>query len=102
MSYQSKACDVSPKIRDTVKRRDNMCCVVCGFPYALTIAHVFINRSHGGLGVKENLATLCIECHSKLDHGKKIHSESVRVPLESYMNKLYPSLDIKKLKYEKE
>jgi len=101
MSKQSNATDIRPKVREAVKARDNNRCIVCGFPYAVQVAHIFINRSHGGLGVEENLALLCLECHMKLDNGKKRDSEPIRAAAEEYMKRKY-KIDLSKLKYRKE
>lgn len=99
MSKRSKLCDISPSVRDLVMNRDKGC-VVCGSRSALTIAHVFINRSHGGLGVKENLCVLCIKCHHDYDNGFKEDSNRIKDHVQSYMHKLY-SIDIQSLKYNK-
>lgn len=99
MSNRSKSCDISPKVRDEVLNRDKQC-VVCGSRSTLTIAHVFINRSHGGLGVKENLCVLCIKCHHDFDNGFKQDSERIKDLVQSYMHKLY-EIDIQSLKYNK-
>ncbi len=102
MNKRTNATDIKPKVRDAVKERDKHKCVVCDFPYAVQVAHIFINRSHGGLGIEENLALLCLECHMKLDNGKKRDSEPIRQQVEEYMKRKYPKLDVNKLKYRKE
>lgn len=72
-SKRSKACDISPKIRKEVIERDNHCCIVCGKNYGLQIAH-YISRGRGGLGIPQNLAIMCVSCHSQYDNGK-LHNE---------------------------
>ena len=99
-SKQSKACDISKRVRDEVLDRDKYCCCVCGSPYNLTMAHVFLNRSHQGLGVKENLATLCMKCHHSLDNGKNAEHNGIKRVLHDYMNRLYPNLNIEELRYK--
>ena len=32
------------------------------------LAHIFVNRSHGGKGCKENLVCLCVRHHEILDN----------------------------------
>jgi len=98
-STRSKACDISAKVRKQVKERDKWC-VVCGGTYGLEIAHIFINRSSGGLGVKENLALLCKKHHMDLDSGKYRDSYAIRQEVEAYLKGLY-EINIKKLKYNK-
>lgn len=100
MSLRSKACDIKPKVREEVYARDKFKCVYCGTIYRLQIAHIFINRSHGGLGVKENLATLCIVCHSTLDNSKKEKAQPIRDYVEAYLKSKH-EIDLDKLKYRK-
>jgi 5-methylcytosine-specific restriction endonuclease McrA len=100
MSDRTKHTDIPSKVRHTVKERDKQRCVYCGYPYALQIAHVFVNRSHGGLGVKENLVTLCIGCHSAMDNGKFIKGKPIRDYCEAYLRERY-KVDVEKLKYRK-
>jgi len=100
-SKRTTATDITPKVREAVKRRDNGRCIICGFPYATQAAHIFINRSHGGLGVEENLALLCLECHMKLDNGRKKESRIIREYAEEYLKEKYPGLKIDKLKFKK-
>lgn len=102
MSIRSKATDITPRVRAEVMRRDNHRCVYCNSPYALQIAHVFVNRSHGGLGVKENLVTLCIEHHMSLDNGRLEKSKPIRDVIEFYLRHNYGEIDIDSLKYKKE
>jgi 5-methylcytosine-specific restriction endonuclease McrA len=100
MSKRSKACDITPKVRAEVMGRDKHC-ISCGSHSTLSLAHVWVNRSHGGLGIKENLCVLCMSCHGKLDNGLGHQSDIVRINVESYMKRLYGTPDIDKLKYKK-
>jgi len=61
--------NTSKEVRLEVWERDNRHCIICGRPSMLTFAHL-IGRSQGGLGIKENVVTLCAECHHELDNGK--------------------------------
>lgn len=98
---RTQATDITPKVRAEVLRRDNHRCIYCGTPYSLQLAHIFVNRSHGGLGVKENLATLCIACHMTLDNGREVKAKPIRDSVQFYLNHLY-DIDIEALKYKKE
>jgi len=64
---------ITAKARREVLMRDSFdgcpCCVYCGNPYNLHLHHV-VRRSQGGQGSKENLITLCWECHTKLHAGE--------------------------------
>ena len=71
MSKRSKACDISQKTKEIVWNRDDHKCIVCGkyVPKACANAH-YIKRSQGGLGIPENVVTLCLECHYEEDFGQ--------------------------------
>ena len=30
----------------------------------------YISRAHGGLGIEENIVTLCLDCHNNYDNGR--------------------------------
>lgn len=66
-SKRSKATDISQKVKETVWQRDGQRCIFCGSAYAMPNAH-YIPRSHGGLGVEQNIVTACMYCHDKMDH----------------------------------
>ena len=100
-SKRSKACDISNKVREQVLSRDARRCIICGSTYNLELAHVFLSRAHLGLGVKENLATLCKKHHMTLDSGKKQEQHNIRLAVESYMRSKHGDIDIKSLKYNK-
>lgn len=97
---RTKATDISQKIRQEVLERDKHC-ISCGKHSTLTIAHVWINRSHGGLGVKENLCVLCMDCHHAYDNGKSHEQDYQRAVVQRYMLGLYDKPDLNKLKYNK-
>jgi hypothetical protein len=100
MKSQRLACSISKKVRQEVLERDNHQCVVCGTRYHLTLAHVFYSRAHAGLGVKENLATLCMSCHHLIDNGNDYKkSQLIKYDVESYLKGLY-DIDLTKLKYK--
>ena len=73
MSKISKACDISPKVRQEVLERDNRQCIICGANQGLQIAH-YISRARLGLGIAENLGVMCPQCHFSYDNGK-FHNE---------------------------
>lgn len=70
MSKRSKACEISKQVKETVFIRDKGRCVCCGSRYAMPNAH-YIRRSQGGLGIPENVVTLCFDCHHTFDNGDK-------------------------------
>ena len=101
MTARTKATDITPKVRAIAMRRDNHRCIYCGTTYMLQLAHVFVNRSHSGLGVEQNLVTLCIEHHMSLDNGKIEKSKPIRDVAEFYLRHHYGEIDIESLKFRK-
>lgn len=100
MTERTKATSITPQTRQEVMERDRGC-VSCGNNHNLTVAHIWINRSHGGRGVKENLAVLCLKCHHELDNGRKAEQEYQQAVVQQYMMGLYGKPDLNKLKYQK-
>lgn len=85
---------MSAKVRKKVKERDSFdgapCCIYCGNPYALQVAHV-VNASQGGLGIEENGVTLCAKCHIEMDNGKDGYV--IRSYAENYLKGIYEGWD---------
>ena len=70
---RAQACDIPIVVRDAVYSRDNKCCIICGSPNAKANAH-YIPRSHGGLGIEQNIVTLCLACIDGLTKPKSVAS----------------------------
>lgn len=101
MSKRSKACDISMKVKKIVWERDNHHCIYCGSPYAMPNAH-YIARSHGGLGIEENVVTLCQDCHYNYDNGRsKQEADCIKDKIKTHLMKHYPNWDEDMLKYKK-
>lgn len=98
MSKISNACDISPKVRQEVLERDNGCCIVCGSNYCIEIAH-YISRARLGLGIPENLACLCHDCHFNYDNGN--YHRQTQNAFETYLKAHYQNWDKDKLTYKK-
>ncbi len=101
MSKRSKACEISQKVKEIVWNRDEQKCIYCGryVPKTYANAH-YIKRSQGGLGIEENIVTLCPECHYQEDHGlnTKLYEEYI----ENYLKGIYgANWDKSKLIYKK-
>lgn len=104
MKYRSSkralALAISEETRQKVWCRDAGRCVYCrrkGNPEA----H-FIPRSKGGLGIPENILTLCRPCHDRFDHGGRLEREGMREFFREYLQSFYPEWDESKLIYHKE
>ena len=94
---QTKATAISKAVKLAVHERDGGICLNCGRA-GLPEAH-FIPRSAGGLGVEENVVTLCRECHGLYDNSEQRHE--IRWKLRKYLKSKYPNWDETKLYYKK-
>ena len=86
MSKRSKACDIPQKVKDKVWARDDQHCIICGSPYAMPNAH-YIGRAQGGLGIEENVVTLCLKCHNRYDNGDMREAYGYRI--QWYLKSIY-------------
>ena len=99
-SRQARAHSIPATVKLIVNRRDNGLCVYCGRP-GLPEAH-FIPRSKGGLGIPQNILTLCRSCHDAFDHGTKRDREGMREYFREYLMSVYPDWKEENLVYRKE
>lgn len=97
-SKRSKACDISQKVKEKVWERDGHKCIICGSHYAMPNAH-FIPRSKGGLGIEQNIVTLCRECHHKTDNASQ--RQQMLEIIEEYLKKHYKNWNKDNLIYNK-
>lgn len=100
---KSKATDIPQKVKDKVWERDGHRCIICGSPTAMPNAH-YISRANDGLGIEQNVVTLCTMgecCHDKYDHGTEEEQEVIRIQIEEYLRSHYPGWDDMKLTYDK-
>lgn len=97
-SKRAKACDISKKVKDIVWERDGHRCIICGSRYAMPNSH-FIRRSQGGLGIEENIVTMCQRCHSMYDQGAD--RRAIEAYAEKYLRSKYPNWSREKLTYKK-
>lgn len=64
MSKRTKAVSISTKVRKEVRERDKWC-IFCGLS-GTDMMH-YIPRSKGGLGIAQNIALGCRQCHVNMD-----------------------------------
>ena len=98
MRKGTKACDISQSVKEKVWQRDKCRCICCGSPFAMPNAH-FIARSQLGLGIEQNIVTLCAKCHHNYDHTTK--REEYREYIRNYLKSKYPDWNEEKLRYRK-
>ena len=96
-SKRTKALEIPKSVKDRVYERDGGCCVLCGRP-GNPEAH-YISRAHSGLGIEQNIVTLCRECHNRYD--QTIERQAIRAVLADYLRSQYPDWDEAKLIYKK-
>lgn len=84
-SKRSKACDIPPNVKKIVYERDNGRCIICG-KRGNPNAH-FVKRGQGGLGIPENVVTLCPDCHYQEDFGLNCKWYEKRI--EEYLRNYY-------------
>ena len=97
-SKRSKATDISQKTKEIVWERDNKQCIICGNHNAMPNAH-YISRAKGGLGIPQNVVTLCIMCHHDYDNGSK--REENRKIIKEYLKSKYLNWNEENLIYKK-
>lgn len=109
MKTRTKSLGITIAVKEAVAERDSFdghpCCLLCGAPapvnnrLAFSNAH-YISRAQGGLGVEENIVTLCPDCHiHRYDQGTE--REQIRAFLRNYLKEHYPEWDEEKLAYKK-
>jgi len=86
MHKLTKACAIPPKVKRIVEERDNGWCVLCGLP-GKPEAH-FIAKSRHGLGIPENIITLCRPCHDQYDFHD--FDGTIERRLREYLEEYYP------------
>lgn len=94
---RTKACAISKKTKERVYKRDNGRCIFCGAP-GLPEAH-YIPRSHGGLGIEQNIITACRLCHDKLDNSTQ--RQQMLQKAAAHLRRHYPDWNEKDLIYDK-
>ena len=99
MRKRTKALDIPKNVKENVWERDRHCCVWCGSPYAAPNAH-FVARSQGGLGIEQNILTLCSDCHRRYDQSK--HRKIMREFFREYLHERYPEWNEQDLIYRRE
>ena len=98
MHRRTKALAIPPMVKAEVWERDNGHCVLCGNPQAAPCAH-FISRAQGGLGIPENIVTLCGDCHRRYD--QTVERDEIRRRLKSYLSACYHGWDEENLIHRK-
>lgn len=97
MHARTRTCAIPKEVKLIVYERDHERCIFCGAP-GLPEAHV-IPRSHGGLGVPQNIITVCRCCHDKLDNSTN-RQQMLDVAV-AYLKRYYPDISQTDVIYQK-
>lgn len=100
MNTRTKFTNIPKKVKQKVYERDSGCCIVCGIGVTeeMACAHV-VPRSAGGLGVEENIVTLCNTCHMLYDQSTK-RNELLFIIMK-VIKRSYPDWSREKVTYKK-
>lgn len=108
MHTRTRALAITYRTKEEVAERDSIdgypCCILCGCPapvnnqLAFSNAH-YISRAQGGLGVEENILTLCPACHYRYDQTED--REMLKAFFARYLKEHYPDWDEENLIYRK-
>lgn len=104
---RTEALSIPRKVKKRVAFRDSVggwpCCLLCGRPapswntLAFSNAH-YISRAQGGLGIEENIVTLCPDCHRAYDGTQR---KELRPILRRYLRESYDDWNEEALTYQK-
>lgn len=97
MHKRTRACSISKKTKEKVYKRDKGRCIFCGMP-GLPEAH-YIPRSHGGLGIEQNIVTVCRPCHDLMDNS--ILRRKMLETAAEHLQSFYPDWTETDLIYDK-
>ncbi len=98
MHKMTRATAIPKAVKESVYRRDHGLCVICGNP-GLPNAHV-VRRSRGGMGIEQNIVTLCPRCHREFDEGQNRSAYEDRILC--YLKAHYPDWNREDLIYKKQ
>lgn len=103
MHLKTKVCQIPKAVKEKVYLRDGCHCILCGSPVDVenACAH-FISRARGGLGIEQNILTLCHRCHNAFDNENRITTRKEKEEyFRTYLKEKYPDWDEKELVYDK-
>ena len=101
MKKRTKALSIRPGVKKTVWDRDKQCCIFCGSHYANPEAHALYSRAQGGLGIEQNIITVCRPCHMKYDSGNYDTRIKMKTFAREYLENIYGAIDDESLVYKK-
>lgn len=100
MTKQTRAKAITKTVKKAVWERDNGECIICHSPDADPSCH-YIRRSQGGLGILENIVTLCARHHLMLDSPNSPEQKLLRARVSEHLEKHHPGFPDEKRIYRK-
>ena len=99
-SKRTKALEIPKKVKLIVWERDNHRCIFCprDVPWNYANSH-YIKRSHGGLGIEQNIVTACPRCHHNFDDTPK--RKEMLLVAKRHLMSLYDNWNEEDLVYKK-
>lgn len=100
MRNETKATAIPASVKRIVWQRDGKQCIRCHryAPMAWACAHV-VRRSQGGMGVEENIVTLCPTCHREADEGRD--AKEIQTQIQDYISRRYAGWSREAVTYRK-
>lgn len=99
MHKSTKECSIPMSVKKRVWDRDGGRCVICGSTYTAAPNAHYIPRSHLGLGIEQNIVTLCLACHCDYDNSTKRPYYAALIRM--HLKRCYPDWDDDRLVYRK-
>ncbi len=108
MHRLTKATAIPGSVKERVRKRDQGRCILCGAP-GMPCCHI-VRRSQMGMGVEENIVTLCSPCHYAFDEGLGIKrlrllgmnsQKDIMDYIVEYIKGFYPDWSEEKVTYRK-
>ena len=97
-SRRAKALDIDKKTKERVWERDGHRCILCHNSVAMPNAHI-IPRSALGMGIEQNVVTLCFDCHRRYDQTPL--RGAMMQDIIDYIKQFYPDWDTEQVRYKK-
>lgn len=102
---RAKATDIPMSVKQKVWERDKGQCVVCGNRFNVMPNAHYISRRNGGLGIEQNIVTLCTnftenKCHYKYDHTTKEEHERIKEIIKNHLKSCYENWNEEDLIYK--
>ena len=94
----SKATDIPQRVKKAVWERDNHRCIICGNPESMPNSH-YLPRSSAGLGIEQNVVTMCAKCHHEYDNGSM--RDIYKAEIKEYLISKYPDWNEADIVYNK-